>query len=284
MSARPLGPSRRKVLALAALLGPASWRELRAGGPPDLAAAPGAAPDRRTTVFVVGDSTVHSAGRNGQWGWGERLSPWFDPGRVTVANHAMAGRSSRSFLREGRWAAVRSLLQPGDAVLIQFGHNDVGRVGDPAAKQRGVLPGIGEDTAEEALPGGGVEQVRSFGAYLTAYLRDAQAAGAVPVVVSPVPHRDRWRDGMDFADIGAWGREVARREGGLFIDLTQAVTQAYRALGEAEVDRLFADANTHTNDAGATLNAACVAALLRDLPPAAAVPRPRAEILTASSP
>ncbi len=284
MSARSPGTSRRHLLALAALLGPASWRALRADGSPGPAAAPDTAPDRRTTVFIVGDSTVRSAGRNGQWGWGERLTPWFDPGQVTVANHAMAGRSSRSFLREGRWAAVRSLLRPGDAVLIQFGHNDLGRVGDPAAKQRGVLPGIGADTTEEALPGGGVEQVRSFGAYLTAYLRDARAAGAVPVVVSPVPHRDRWRDGIDFAELRAWDREVARHEGGLFIDLTEAVTRVYRALGEAEVDRLFADANTHTNDAGATLNAACVAALLRDLPPAAAVPRPRAEILTSSSP
>ncbi|TXD76325.1 efflux RND transporter periplasmic adaptor subunit, partial [Mitsuaria sp. TWR114] len=146
----------------------------------------------------------------------------------------MAGRSSRSFLREGRWAEVRSLLKPGDAVLIQFGHNDLGRVGDPAAKQRGVLPGIGDETVEEALPDGGVEQVRSFGAYLTAYLRDARAAGAVPVVVSPVPHRDHWRDDVDFPEIGAWGREVARREGGWFIDLTGAVTGAYRALGQAE--------------------------------------------------
>lgn len=279
MSAEPRGPSRRALLALAAGLGAASWRAGRADASAGFAATPAAGPapmDRGRTLFIVGDSTVRSAGRHGQWGWGERLAPWFDPRKVTVANHAMAGRSSRSFLREGRWAEVRSLLKPGDAVLIQFGHNDLGRVGDPAAKQRGVLPGIGDETVEEALPDGGVEQVRSFGAYLTAYLRDARAAGAVPVVVSPVPHRDRWRDDVDFADIGAWGREVARREGGWFIDLTGAVTEAYRALGQAEVDRLFADANTHTNEAGATLNAECVARLLGALPDAAGVPRPRA--------
>ena len=279
MSAGRRGPSRRALLALAAGLGAASWRAGRADASAGFAATPAAGPapmDRGRTLFIVGDSTVRSAGRHGQWGWGERLAPWFDPRKVTVANHAMAGRSSRSFLREGRWAEVRSLLKPGDAVLIQFGHNDLGRVGDPAAKQRGVLPGIGDETVEEALPDGGVEQVRSFGAYLTAYLRDARAAGAVPVVVSPVPHRDRWRDDVDFADIGAWGREVARREGGWFIDLTGAVTEAYRALGQAEVDRLFADANTHTNEAGATLNAECVARLLGALPDAAGVPRPRA--------
>ena len=279
MSAGRRGPSRRALLALAAGLGAASWRAGRAEASADVTATPAAGPapmDRGRTLFIVGDSTVRSAGRHGQWGWGERLAPWFDPGEVTVANHAMAGRSSRSFLREGRWAELRSLLKPGDAVLIQFGHNDLGRVGDPAAKQRGALPGLGDETVEEALPDGGVEQVRSFGAYLTAYLRDARAAGAVPVVVSPVPHRDRWRDDVDFADIGAWGREVARREGGWFIDLTGAVTEAYRALGQAEVDRLFADANTHTNEAGATLNAECVARLLGALPDAAGVPRPRA--------
>lgn len=240
---------------------------------------PVTAPDpRRPTLFIVGDSTVRSAGRNDQWGWGERLAPWFNPDELQLANHAIAGRSTRTFLREGRWAELRAQLQPGDAVLIQFGHNDSGRVGDPAARQRGVLPGTGDDTQTEVLPDGTVESVRSFGAYLAQYLREALDAGAVPIVVSPVPHKDHWQDERDFADFSAWGREVAQREGALFVDLTLAVTEAYRALGAAEVERLFADANTHTNDAGAKLNAACIARLLRDLPGTLPLPRPRAHL------
>ncbi len=272
MSPASRGARRRTLLALGALLG-AGWQAAAR------AEAVLPAQDRRLrTLFIVGDSTVRSAGRNGQWGWGERLAPWFDPAEVAVANHAIAGRSSRSFLREGRWADVRARLQPGDTVLIQFGHNDRGRIGDPAAKQRGVLPGIGDDTVAERLPDGTWEQVRSFGAYLAQFLREARGAGAVPVVVSPVPHKDRWQDEIDFADIRTWGLEVAQREGGLFIDLTLAVTRAYRALGYAEVDQLFADANTHTNDSGATLNAACVAQLMRDLPDTTPVTRPRASL------
>jgi lysophospholipase L1-like esterase len=255
---------RRQVLA--ALLG-LLWR-------PGVAAA-NDPPPRRPTLFIAGDSTVRSAGKNGQWGWGERLAPWFDTDQVQLANHAIAGRSARSFLREGRWAALRAQLQPGDAVLIQFGHNDGGRVGDPAAKQRGALPGTGDDTAIERLPDGSAETVRSFGSYLAQFLREARDAGALPVVVAPIPHKDHWQADLDFADISAWGRAVAAREGAQFVDLTRAVTEAYRALGPAAVDRLFADANTHTNDAGATLNAACLAGLLRDLPAALPLPRPR---------
>ncbi|SEK25903.1 Lysophospholipase L1 [Roseateles sp. YR242] len=236
---------------------------------------PPAPSTRRATLFIVGDSTVRSAGRNSQWGWGERLAPWFDPDHVQLANHAMAGRSARTFLREGRWATVKAQLQPGDLVLIQFGHNDGGPVGDPAAKQRGALPGTGDETQAEDLPDGTVETVRTFGAYLSQYLRETLQAGALPVVLSPIPHKDHWQNGRDFADIAAWGQAVAQREGGLFLDLTLAITEAYQALGPAQVEPLFADANTHTNDAGAKLNAACLAGLLRGLPDAVVFPRPR---------
>ena len=69
-----------------------------------------------------------------------------------------------------------------------------------------------------------------------------------------------------------WGREVAAREGALFVDLTMLVTEAYRALGSAGVDGFFSDARTHTNDAGARFNAACVARGLRQLPQALLAP------------
>lgn len=235
---------------------------------PPVPPSPQALDARKPTLFLVGDSTVQSRGQNGNWGWGEFLAPLLDAERIQLANHAMGGRSTRTFLREGRWAAVRSRLRPGDTVLIQFGHNDGGRVGDPNAKQRGVLPGLGAETAQEPLPDGQMETVHSFGVYLSRYLRDILDAGAVPVVLSPVPHKDRWESGRDFADFAAWGQAVAKQEGALFIDLTMRVTERYQAIGAAQVATLFADARTHTNEAGARLNAECVAEALRELPQA----------------
>lgn len=241
--------------------------------PTSAVAARGPALDPRLpTLFLVGDSTVRSNGQPSpstqvpQWGWGERLAPWIEPGKLQLANHAMAGRSTRTYLREGRWDAVLAQLKPGDVVLIQFGHNDGARVGDPAGKQRGSLPGIGPEQAEERMPDGSRETVLSFGAHLRRYLRSALDAGAVPVVLSPVPHKDRWQTGRDFEDMATWGQAVAQREGALYIDLTMLVTEAYRGLGEPAVAALFADERTHTNDAGATLNAASVARGLRQLP------------------
>jgi lysophospholipase L1-like esterase len=92
-----------------------------------------------------------------------------------VQGCAIGGRSSRTFLTEGRWDAVLANLKPGDFVLMQFGHNDGARVGDPAGKQRGSLPGTGPERQAETLPDGTVESVQSFGAYLTRYLREALA-------------------------------------------------------------------------------------------------------------
>lgn len=221
---------------------------------------------RRPAIFLVGDSTVRSAGQNGNWGWGEFLAPLLDAERIQLANHAMGGRSTRTFLREGRWAAVRNRLRAGDTVLIQFGHNDGGRVGDPAAKQRGVLPGLGGETVQEMLPDGQMETVHSFGTYLSRYVRDTLDAGAVPVILSPVPHKDRWETGRDFADIAAWGQAVAQQEGSLFIDLTMLVTEAYQRIGASQVATLFADTRTHTNESGARLNASCVVKGLGQLP------------------
>ena len=108
--------------------------------------------------------------------------------------------------------------------------------------------------------------MHSFGVYLSRYVREALNAGAVPIILSPVPHKDRWESTRDFENFAAWGQEVAKQEGALFIDLTMLVTEAYKAIGAAEVNGLFADARTHTNEAGARLNARCVAQGLRQLP------------------
>ncbi|QGZ41503.1 lysophospholipase L1-like esterase [Pseudoduganella flava] len=222
------------------------------------------------TLHLVGDSTVKSGGRSGDMsgpiGWGERIAPYFDASRVNVVNHAIGGRSSRTFLTEGRWAKVLEQLKAGDVVLIQFGHNDGGRIGDPAMKGRASGAGTGPETVEDKKPDGTVEQVHTFGWYMARYVQEARAKGATVVLLSPVPHRDAWQQGRDFATFASWDREVAQRHGALFADLTLAIADAYRRIGAAAVDAQFADARTHTNDVGARFNAERVVATLKGLP------------------
>lgn len=77
------------------------------------------------TIFLCGDSTMAKLdASSGENGWGEYLHWSFDPTVATVANRAIAGRSARSFTREGRFDAVAQEVQSGDWVVIEFGHND----------------------------------------------------------------------------------------------------------------------------------------------------------------
>lgn len=78
------------------------------------------------TVFMIGDSTMankNTEGGNPERGWGQMLPAFFSE-QIRVSNHAMNGRSSKSFIDEGRWEVVLKQIQPGDYVFIQFGHND----------------------------------------------------------------------------------------------------------------------------------------------------------------
>ena len=223
---------------------------------------------RLPSLVLIGDSTVRSGGQGGAYGWGERLAAFFDTQRINVVNNAIGGRSSRTFFTEGRWASVLDQLKPGDMLLIQFGHNDGARIGDPAGKNRGSVPGIGPETVEDTRPDGSKEAVHSFGWYTARYIADARAKGVNVVVLSPIPHKDRWQAGQprDFETYAAWGEQVARENGAQFIDLTLLVTEAYRGAGAERVEGFFADARTHTNDAGAVFNATQVVEGLKHLP------------------
>jgi lysophospholipase L1-like esterase len=218
------------------------------------------------TLFLVGDSTVKSGGQNGAIGWGERIAPYFDTGRINVVNSAIGGRSSRTYFTEGRWDKVVAQLKRGDFVIIQFGHNDGGRIGDPAMKNRASAPGIGPETVEDTRPDGAKEQVHSFGWYMARYVADARAKGASVVLASPIPHRDKWQEGRDFATFAEWDKQVAANAGASFMDLTMLVSDAYRQLGADKVNTFFSDARTHTNVEGADFNAARVVAGLKALP------------------
>ena len=98
----------------------------------------------KPVVWITGDSTVKNKDKDkdDMWGWGALAETIFDTRKCTPYNAAMAGRSTRSYIREGRWEKVYNSLQPGDFVLIQFGHNDICPITD--RKERGVIPGTAD--------------------------------------------------------------------------------------------------------------------------------------------
>jgi lysophospholipase L1-like esterase len=219
------------------------------------------------TLHLVGDSTVRIGGAmHGLVGWGERIQPYFDTNKINVVNEAIGGRSARTYDTEGRWQRVENELKPGDFVIIQFGHNDGGKIGDPRYKHRPDGKGIGPETVPDQMPDGSVEQVHTFGWYMAHFVDTAKAKGATVILCAPIPHKQRWEQGRDFADVARWDQEVAGAHDALFMDLTMVITAAYKKAGMEKVETLFGDKGTHTNDAGAKFNARCVVSGLKSLP------------------
>ena len=94
-------------------------------------------PIRETTIYLAGDSTVVDQDVEPWAAWGQMLPRFFRPG-VVIANHAESGETIRSFEGERRFAKVMSLIQPGDYLFMQFGHNDQ----KPNAVSVGRLQGV----------------------------------------------------------------------------------------------------------------------------------------------
>jgi rhamnogalacturonan acetylesterase len=213
----------------------------------------------KPTLFIIGDSTVRN--NNGeQRGWGSLLPEFFDSTKITISNQAMAGRSTRTFVKEGRWDKVLSGLKKGDFVMMQFGHNEGSKPDTSRSGYRGVLKGTGEDTVQLTWPNGTVETVHSYGWYLRKFITEAKLRGAIPIVLSMIP-RNQFKDGKVVrADMnyGKWAKEVANAEGVLFIDLNSITADKYDAQGPDIVKTYFQGDHTHTNKEGARLNAASV--------------------------
>lgn len=213
----------------------------------------------KPVLYIIGDSTVRNTNRP-QCGWGEKIGEYLDSNQVSISNQAMAGRSTRTFIKEGRWDRVISTIKAGDYLMMQFGHNE-GSVPDTTkAGYRGVLKGTGEETKELVWPDGTAETVHTYGWYLRKFIREARSKGAIPIVLSMIP-RNEFREGKVMRagnDYGKWAKEVAEQEGVYFIDLNNITSDKYDQLGPDEVKKFFPGDHTHTNEAGATVNAASV--------------------------
>lgn len=123
---------------------------------------------KTTTIFVIGDSTAAEKGNyktSPERGWGMVLQGCFDD-RIIVDNHAVNGRSSLSFLNEGRWQKVLDKIKPGDYVFIQFGHND-----------------------EKPKPDRHTDPGSTFDANLAKYVNETRAKGGIPVLFNAVVRR-----------------------------------------------------------------------------------------------
>jgi lysophospholipase L1-like esterase len=231
------------------------------------------AEETKPRLILIGDSTVKNGqgrGDGGLWGWGQVIDKHFDTSLIDIENHAIGGRSSRTFLTEGRWDRALERLRPGDFVIMQFGHNDGGDKfkGD---RPRASLKGNGDESERGIVEATGIaEEVRSYGWYLRQYIATAKARGATPIVCSLVP-RDRWQDGKVIRsdkDYGKWAREAAEQGGAAFIDLNENVARRYEQIGEVLVGANFFTEKdwTHTTKAGAEITAEVLGQAIRELP------------------
>ena len=245
--------------------------------------------DSKPVVFITGDSTVKNSDKDpdGMWGWGAVANTIFDETKIDIVNAAMAGRSCRSYLNEGRWERVYNSLKPGDFVLIQFGHNDISPIDKP--KYRGAIA-TAKDTchvyrmqaAKEDLSKqnvidqklkantqvGSYEVVYSFGWYLKKFIQDVREKGATPILVSLTP-RNEWPNGKIERrndTYGKWYREVVEDTGVEFVDLHNITADFLdKKCGKKEkAMKYFNHDHTHTSLLGAKTNAQSIAKGLRD--------------------
>jgi lysophospholipase L1-like esterase len=221
------------------------------------------------TLFIVGDSTANSNAP--LRGWGSEIGAFFDPAKINVVNRAIGGRSSRTYITEGRWDRVLAEMKQGDFVIVQFGHNDAGNYLDPKAKGRPSLKGEGDDTAQAFKSDlKTMETIHTFGCYRRKYATDAKAKGATPILLSMVPHKD-WMNGKivrnEQATFVTWTRNAATTTGALFIDTNTIIAQGLEKEGQEKVNTFFGDLRTHSTPIGAKYNASAVVVGLKGLNP-----------------
>jgi lysophospholipase L1-like esterase len=153
------------------------------------------------TIFLAGDSTmaVKLAEKRPETGWGEMLGAHFKDGKVRIENRAMNGRSTKTFIGEGRWQAIIDEMEKGDYVFIQFGHNDESK-----------------DKGERYTP------PEDYRKNLIRFVADVRSKGGFPVLLTPVMRRRFDKDGKFYDTHGEYPeivRSVAKEQKVPLIDM-----------------------------------------------------------------
>jgi lysophospholipase L1-like esterase len=181
------------------------------------------------TIYLAGDSTMapKETDKRPETGWGEALDACFSPAGVRIVNRAVNGRSTRSFREEGRWQAIVDSLNPGDYVLIQFGHNDE-KVTTPA----------GSSPAQ-------------YGANLSRFVDEVRAKDATPILLTPTVRRKWEEDSLvdthdGYPDVV---RTLAKKKYVPFVDMTMKSARVLERYGpdSSSVLYLHLAAGEHPN-------------------------------------
>ena len=185
------------------------------------------------TVFMIGDSTLANKPldkENQERGWGQML-PIYLEGAIKVDNHAVNGRSSKSFIDEGRWEKVREQIRPGDYVIIQFGHNDE----KAKSPDRYTVPGS------------------TFDANLKKFVNETREKGGTPILMNSIVRRNFPANGIAAAQTDdrqkTWkkGLENYPAEGDTLVDTHGDYRIAPKNVAE-EMGVVFVDMNTLTHE------------------------------------
>ena len=187
--------------------------------------------DKTTTIFVIGDSTAANkdiSGGKQERGWAMALQAYFDD-NILVDNHAVNGRSSKSFIDEGRWNKVLQKMKPGDYVIIQFGHND-----EKPKADRHTDPGS------------------TFDYNLAKFVRETREHGGIPVLMNCVVRRNFFVNAPENDDdeklrTQTFKEGVKMVEGDSLIDTHGLYRQAPRDVAQ-RMKCHFVDANQITHD------------------------------------
>lgn len=216
---------------------------------------------KKITVWLIGDSTMakKDVRTYPEHGWGMPFVYFFDS-TVTVDNRAQNGRSTRTFMEEGRWEPVVAALQEGDYVFVQFGHND-----EVKTKK--------SYTTEE-----------QFKANLVKYVTDTRSKKANPVLLTPVARRNFDSTGHIIGTHDVYAqivRNVAKEQNVPLIDLDKEAQALYQQWGVDKSKLLFnhlapdehpnypkgKEDNTHFNELGARMIAQIVLKNIKSLQP-----------------
>lgn len=183
------------------------------------------------SIWMVGDSTIASKNpeKSPETGWGTPFAAFFDKRKAVVQNEAQNGRSTKSFIQEGRWDKIAKETQEGDYVFIQFGHND-----------------------ESVDKGDRYAPPEQYKANLARFVNETRAAKAIPILVTPVSRRKFDKEGNQVETHKEYSplvKHVADSLKVLFIDLDTKSRELYQKMGEENSKLLFLQlaANEHPN-------------------------------------